>query len=1143
MEKKKIVTSLTLAGILTAGVLGGNSNAASNSQGVCKNIISGESLVPYILESAEDKDVVTSARLKAEYTTASNLELKYTDRVRTGDTFTTTTGKKTVLVYGDVNQDGKVTTLDASYAQSIVLGANATELQKAAADVRRNNTSINVTTVDASSIQEFVLNGGDYVNVKPVGAKDEVSSEAEYNLTVDAGKGINNQNYNKLKATLTPKTEFLDEEADLTVKIKKLDEKTGKYGTASNLSTFKKADVQSNRNSVEIDLDLSKTVNISKAETNGTYKIEVLRGTTVVAETDITTHVFNDTTSKLKANVYARRVGSENAEINVVGYGEGNIEKVYCSLTSYSNGADLKKNGIGVTVTNNETRSTFTNNEVPSATQKVYYVIEDSYGNLLYKNSVDVAADTKNNAPIASIKKIEAVNNANQFTVTVERANGVLDTTPVPVTVILYKDGKAIDSKTATVKANDTSVVTAAFADMGKETGSYTVKAYVNGDTANQPSDMYNSTSNENGTITVSSLEKATNITLNEVTDQYKGTVTKELSWDYAGNEEVNYIVEYKLSTGDWDVAGDVTTITVANGEKKLDVTSRLNANKIYDVRVKVQLKTPDNTKIASTSDDKRLFTLKFTSANNRGTVTKTKNSIKLTKVTPLPLTGKSADATDDLVTTYRVKVWNHESSEDHTESNCIINKDVVLTKEEKGGTYESPAIEGLQPGASYDVYVYAVYDGVESEDDTTKFNYSLVKTDFNEIAIDFDVDNTLTAPKAGKIKVNTGNTAYIDTENVTDTNVFSTEYQAVLNNVVSKLATGDHVKVIENDVTITLADVTDAVAFGDLKGLNVTIIGNKNYRQISNTNTDLKEETIVLQDGLFTVSKVLVAKTVTLNNAKLQSIVGKYIVSNNTTSTINNVDVNATVADAEIAPTKNKLTITPSESVLDITNSASIKTAQDLQVIFQGDSSNEISQSGDVKVTSKVGGNVTITAANADINGNITADVKGKEVPEASLASNAMDKLVISAPTNKTIKGNINVTIENATIDLKDAKLTGAKSVNIVNVKDDKADPKVAELTEVKGILKTNAPFKTTGTITVKNNYKVDDDTETISGLTLIGTSTLADAKTFINNLGLPETAGAEISITEDANKVQTVVLTFKGNANYTFNGELELK
>ena len=106
MEKKKIVTSLTLAGILTAGVLGGNSNAATKSLGVCKNIITGKDLVPYVLDNAND--VITSDRIRAEYTTASNLQLKYSNKVSTGDTFTTASGKKTVIVYGDVNQDGKI---------------------------------------------------------------------------------------------------------------------------------------------------------------------------------------------------------------------------------------------------------------------------------------------------------------------------------------------------------------------------------------------------------------------------------------------------------------------------------------------------------------------------------------------------------------------------------------------------------------------------------------------------------------------------------------------------------------------------------------------------------------------------------------------------------------------------------------------------------------------------------------------------------------------------------------------------------------------------------------------------------------------------------------------------------------------------
>lgn len=1139
MEKNKIVTSLTLAGILTAGVLGGNSNAATKSLGVCKNIITGKDLVPYVLDNAND--IITSDRIRAEYTTASNLQLKYSNKVSTGDTFTTASGKKTVIVYGDVNQDGIVDTYDAKLAQKIYLEGDkstATDVQKAAADVQRNNNSINVDTYDANNIQKFWLQGGEYVKVKPVGVPDDVTTETEYNVTVDAGKGINNQNYTKLKTTLTPTTAFIDETGALKIQAKKLNEETGKYGTPVELTaTF--ASVKANMNSVDVDIDLSKTGLIditsdtTSDNTNGTYKIEVLRGTTVVAETDVTTHVFPDTTTKLQAAVYARRVGSENAEINVVGYGEGTIEKVYCSITAPSpdNAATLKKDGTGVTVTNNEAKTTFTNNELTESTSyTVYYVLEDSYGNLLHKSTVAVAEDADTNAPIATVKKIEAVNNANKFNVTIERAAGVAETTTVPVTVVLYKDGKAIATEKVTVPASANSVETSVFADMNDKTGTYTVKAIVDGSTTNQPSDIYDSKNNENGTTTVSSLAKATNIKVSEVEDQYTGTKTEIVSWDYAGKEEVTYTLQYKEHTVDnWDTPTEIEDLT----EKKIELDDlSLDDNKIYDLRVVTSLKEADNKKIPSTSDEKQVFVLNLASA---GTIEKTSNSIKLTEVTPLTLTGKGTNAKENLVTTYRVKVWYSEDSDNHTESNCIITKDIVLNKEANKATYESEVIEGLEPKTSYYVEVYAVYDGVMSNAVART-----VKTNFKEIPINFTVDKTITTPTDGKIKIVDSTHAFIGKEDVTNTQVFSSEYQAILNNVVSKLATGDKVKVSGNNVEIELAEVTDSVAFGDLKGLNVSIKGNINYRTISNTNTEGKDETkansIVLKDGLFTVSTALEANTVTVNNAKIKSTVGKYVVSSNTTSNINNVDVKATVANAEIAPTAGTLTVTPSNSSLEITDN----TTGNLAVNFTGDATNTAVQSGNVSVASKEG-DVTITANNANITGNITANVKAGD-------------LVIDANTNYSITGKVTVTIEDGEVDLSDPTLSGAKAVTVVNVNDPKADPAIAESTVVTGILKNKAPFTTTAAIDIR---KYTDDDTTVTGVDTTEVDAIinaeekaaakeelyANVKTFINNLGISDKADATIEIEEDVNGVQTVTVTFDGNVNYTFNGSLELK
>ena len=70
MDKKKIISSLALAGILTASVLGTNVNAAAANEylkpvGVYKQLIEGRTIVPYILNDANQGSELKVKDVKA----------------------------------------------------------------------------------------------------------------------------------------------------------------------------------------------------------------------------------------------------------------------------------------------------------------------------------------------------------------------------------------------------------------------------------------------------------------------------------------------------------------------------------------------------------------------------------------------------------------------------------------------------------------------------------------------------------------------------------------------------------------------------------------------------------------------------------------------------------------------------------------------------------------------------------------------------------------------------------------------------------------------------------------------------------------------------------------------------------------------
>lgn len=163
MDKKKILSSLALAGILTASVLGSNVNATNEEEylkpvGVYKKLIEGKNVVPYILRKANDP--VTVKDIQSEFTKLELVnETTITDMnatIRTGDTFRANGIDYTVVIYGDVNKDGKISAKDATLIQKIALKkeTNVDDVQKEAADVNNNGK---ITAKDALAIQKYVL--------------------------------------------------------------------------------------------------------------------------------------------------------------------------------------------------------------------------------------------------------------------------------------------------------------------------------------------------------------------------------------------------------------------------------------------------------------------------------------------------------------------------------------------------------------------------------------------------------------------------------------------------------------------------------------------------------------------------------------------------------------------------------------------------------------------------------------------------------------------------------------------------------------------------------------------------------------------------------------------------------------------------
>ena len=118
----KIVSSLALAGLLATNAMGVVSAATANDQittepvGVYKKLVEGKTIVPFVLTNRDDVLTIKDIKESKEFNITKFNGLSISDEntvVGTGDTFTSNGQEYTVVVYGDVDGNGKINSTDA----------------------------------------------------------------------------------------------------------------------------------------------------------------------------------------------------------------------------------------------------------------------------------------------------------------------------------------------------------------------------------------------------------------------------------------------------------------------------------------------------------------------------------------------------------------------------------------------------------------------------------------------------------------------------------------------------------------------------------------------------------------------------------------------------------------------------------------------------------------------------------------------------------------------------------------------------------------------------------------------------------------------------------------------------------------------
>ena len=1036
-KRLKIVSSLALAGMLVTSSLGMNKvfaataedNYTTNPVAVYRNLVEGKTVVPFVLVNRDDvltvKDVVESDMFSGKVETINGTAISSLDTlVGTGDKFTTTDGTEyTIVVYGDVDGDGRINALDALQVEkSNVNMVTLDDVQKEAADVK-NDARVN--SLDSLAIKRYVVGLSESV-IDTLPEKEEVVEDSNYTLSLKDASYVNSTNVGGATLAMNLK-ETLDKATNLKLVVS-----DGENKVEQNVPVSAHTDY--------MEIALSSLEDLK----DGTLTVNLYDGETIVG----TVQVVKNTVVPDATNVNAKRTSTRNATLSLEKCGTSDVTKVRYvvkgindatpALTELTNSVDVQNGKL--------TDAQIADSLQTNTAYKVFYVVENQYGSQSAIKEAVIASDAANVEAEKALKEVVAPD----LTKTSE-AKFTWSETGNTYVATLYKDGSAVSEKTVTESGVD-------FSEEMKANGTYKVSVVVKG--ADDGSST-NSPAKESAEVTVRTLKAVEDVTFE---NRENGKVV--LSWTNPNGKDDFKAYDIDLYTVDAEgketKVQDVTCNKVdSNNELVNEVEVSLNTNTIYVAKVK--LEANDNQASVLSTDYVASEQFYKVAAPNMDTATKGSTSVTFT-IDPINIANKEV--------TYKVEVYDVKVNNDQTEARYTLNstRDVTVSKDNK------ITIDGLTSLNTYAFKLVATVDGNEVESEYSDEIRTLPTIE------NLTVDTAVEAGKAnsGKIAVD-GNNLVINGEAFDTTEI--TEL-ATAKTVLDHLEVGDVVTINDNatNVTVNLAGAasTTTVAerdFGDLSNATVTIENNQYNKIIKGT---FKALTLNGNGAIYTVNDVTSENPIVVADGV--EVVGDkaYTVQAGANVIINDVKVSATQETA-ISASGKTLTITANESA----NNLVFENASDeaATIVFDGLDNNTSEQKGTITIKSN-GGKVTVKS----------------------------EKVNVSA--------NMNVEVNNGTVDITAPSLTGDKTVT-VSADEGKQSSVIAQT-------ETSAPDAVKAKGTVELKAYTDDQIKEVFGVT--DQDEIIAISEYIDSFGL-NGKGATITFTTTDEGKEAVIITVNGN------------
>ena len=1033
MDKKKILSSLALAGILTANVLGANVNASTANEylkpvGVYKKLIEGKTVVSYVLN---DKNTpVTVKDVKAEF---ENLQLvngtAITDEnatLKTGNTFKANGTEYTVLVYGDANKDGKISTADALKIQKSIVYNNE-KLDAIGEEVADIQNDGKISTLDALRLQKYIVGTEkNIINRLPEQEPEEIDSIYTVNVNDNGYVNSENESATKLKIKLES---TLDEAKELKITV--TDKENGKIEDTVTIEAHKDY--------------IEKEINLSSLK-DGNLEIKLLDDKEVVAKVT----AEKNTIIPNATNVITNRISTKSATLSLNACGESGITKIYYAVVESASEAPEKEELVKtINVNNNSIADVNISNELETnKAYKVYYILENAYGSKSEMKNVIVSKDSDDVTKAEKVKEIIAPDLTK--TATAEFTwTGVQGTNYI---VTLYKDGKAVEVKTSTNGSGTD--LTADFTTSMKEAGTYKIAVYAEG-----TEDVLASDVTESAEVKVQKLSAIEGLSFKNEDNKIM------LTWKNSNNKDS--FKEYKIKLYSINEKGEesetATIASPATDKNEVEVTSNIDDNTIYIAKVVVvakdgQMATINSDELVS-SQFYKVGTPTIDSAET------SENTVTLS-ATGIDINGKDA--------TYKVKVFDVNESQNPEEAKYVLNstKNVEL----KDGKI---LIDGLKSNKPYVFKLIASIDGEEVESD-----YSNVVRTLPELKNLTVVSKAEDAKEAGKVFAESDSKLVVGGKTIELTNYDRSEKLANSMKIINALKTGDVVSIDNEKVTLKLdggASATDESrdlsSVTGLEKVTLEIESNKFSKTIKTS--QVKEVILKGTDSIFNVKDV-VAEKVTLTDGV--EVVGEreYTVKANAEVIINGAKMSTEVETVVTAGT-NALAVKTNEK----TNNLVFENKKDtnLTISFEGLDNNTSVQSGSIVIKSN-GGQVTVTSDKTNVNAELTVEVNSGDVDITEPALNGDKNITVTLAKgdSTTIKAVANtkapVELDEVSVDITDEDLLKENNVTKEN------------LAEVKAYLASFGLNGTGATITTGSDNEVtitfDTVKEAINNLTI---------------------------------------------------------